>query len=218
MVGELLDALALEDVVLVGNDTGGAIAQLVATSTPERLGRARADQLRRLRALPAADPEAADRRGEGRGRPTTRRFSRSGPGSDASARLARSPTPTSTTSSPSGSSPRSPTAGSRERPATLHRLAEPARRRSGPASAAAAVHQAGAGRVVRRRRVLPARGRPAAGRRPTQQSTRGDRERENVLDDRPTRPARRADRGHGGRPSRQTGSLRPPRARSGGSH
>jgi pimeloyl-ACP methyl ester carboxylesterase len=38
MVGELLDALALEDVVLVGNDTGGAIAQLVATSTPERLG------------------------------------------------------------------------------------------------------------------------------------------------------------------------------------
>ena len=38
MVGALLDALALEDVVLVGNDTGGAIAQLVATSTPERLG------------------------------------------------------------------------------------------------------------------------------------------------------------------------------------
>ena len=38
MVGELLDALALEDVVLVGNDTGGAIAQLVATSAPERLG------------------------------------------------------------------------------------------------------------------------------------------------------------------------------------
>jgi pimeloyl-ACP methyl ester carboxylesterase len=38
MVGELLDALALEDVVLVGNDTGGAIAQLVATSAPDRLG------------------------------------------------------------------------------------------------------------------------------------------------------------------------------------
>jgi pimeloyl-ACP methyl ester carboxylesterase len=38
MVGELLEALALEDVVLVGNDTGGAIAQLVATSTPELLG------------------------------------------------------------------------------------------------------------------------------------------------------------------------------------
>ena len=38
MVGELLHALALEDIVLVGNDTGGAIAQLVATSAPEGLG------------------------------------------------------------------------------------------------------------------------------------------------------------------------------------
>jgi pimeloyl-ACP methyl ester carboxylesterase len=38
MVGELLDALSLDDVVLVGNDTGGALAQLVATGTPERLG------------------------------------------------------------------------------------------------------------------------------------------------------------------------------------
>jgi pimeloyl-ACP methyl ester carboxylesterase len=38
LVRELLDALALDDVVLVGNDTGGALAQLVATRTPERLG------------------------------------------------------------------------------------------------------------------------------------------------------------------------------------
>jgi pimeloyl-ACP methyl ester carboxylesterase len=38
MVGELLDELSLEDVVLVGNDTGGAIAQVVATTTPGRLG------------------------------------------------------------------------------------------------------------------------------------------------------------------------------------
>lgn len=38
MVGEFLEALALEDVILVGNDTGGAIAQLVATTSPERLG------------------------------------------------------------------------------------------------------------------------------------------------------------------------------------
>jgi hypothetical protein len=37
-VGELLDALELENVVLVGNDTGGAIAQIVATTTPDRLG------------------------------------------------------------------------------------------------------------------------------------------------------------------------------------
>lgn len=38
MVGELLEALDLDDVVLVGNDTGGAIAQIVATATPDRLG------------------------------------------------------------------------------------------------------------------------------------------------------------------------------------
>ncbi|MGH3260356.1 MAG: alpha/beta fold hydrolase, partial [Trebonia sp.] len=38
IVGELLEALDLEDVVLVGNDTGGAIAQIVATSAPARLG------------------------------------------------------------------------------------------------------------------------------------------------------------------------------------
>ena len=34
-----MDALELEDVTLVGNDTGGAICQLVATRHPERLGR-----------------------------------------------------------------------------------------------------------------------------------------------------------------------------------
>jgi pimeloyl-ACP methyl ester carboxylesterase len=38
MVGELLQALGLEDVVLVGNDTGGALAQVVAASPPDRLG------------------------------------------------------------------------------------------------------------------------------------------------------------------------------------
>jgi pimeloyl-ACP methyl ester carboxylesterase len=38
IVAELLDQLDLEDVVLVGNDTGGAIAQIVATSAPDRLG------------------------------------------------------------------------------------------------------------------------------------------------------------------------------------
>ncbi len=37
-VAELLGALELDDVVLVGNDTGGAIAQLVAVDAPERLG------------------------------------------------------------------------------------------------------------------------------------------------------------------------------------
>jgi pimeloyl-ACP methyl ester carboxylesterase len=38
IVAEFLEALELEDVVLVGNDTGGAIAQIMATTTPERLG------------------------------------------------------------------------------------------------------------------------------------------------------------------------------------
>jgi pimeloyl-ACP methyl ester carboxylesterase len=38
LVAELLEALDLEDVVLVGNDTGGAIAQVVAVERPERLG------------------------------------------------------------------------------------------------------------------------------------------------------------------------------------
>lgn len=36
IVADLLEALELEDVLLVGNDTGGAIAQIVATSTPAR--------------------------------------------------------------------------------------------------------------------------------------------------------------------------------------
>jgi pimeloyl-ACP methyl ester carboxylesterase len=38
MVDQFLAALELDDVVLVGSDTGGAIAQLVATTRPERLG------------------------------------------------------------------------------------------------------------------------------------------------------------------------------------
>jgi pimeloyl-ACP methyl ester carboxylesterase len=38
LVGNFFDALALEDVVLVGNDTGGAICQIVAGSGSPRLG------------------------------------------------------------------------------------------------------------------------------------------------------------------------------------
>jgi pimeloyl-ACP methyl ester carboxylesterase len=37
-IGEFLDALELSDVVLVGNDTGGAVSQIVATSHADRLG------------------------------------------------------------------------------------------------------------------------------------------------------------------------------------
>lgn len=39
LVAAFLDALDLRDVTLVANDTGGAIAQLVAAGHPERLGR-----------------------------------------------------------------------------------------------------------------------------------------------------------------------------------
>ena len=39
VVADFIDELGLEDVTLVGNDTGGAICQLVATRHPEHLGR-----------------------------------------------------------------------------------------------------------------------------------------------------------------------------------
>lgn len=39
LVAQALDALELEDVTLVGNDTGGALCQLVVTTRPERVGR-----------------------------------------------------------------------------------------------------------------------------------------------------------------------------------
>lgn len=39
MIAELLAALDLRDVTLVGNDTGGALCQLLVTRQPERVGR-----------------------------------------------------------------------------------------------------------------------------------------------------------------------------------
>jgi pimeloyl-ACP methyl ester carboxylesterase len=39
LISEFLEALELEDVTLIGNDTGGALCQLVATRHPERLAR-----------------------------------------------------------------------------------------------------------------------------------------------------------------------------------
>jgi len=39
MVADFMAALDLRDVTLVGNDTGGAICQLVVTNHPERIGR-----------------------------------------------------------------------------------------------------------------------------------------------------------------------------------
>lgn len=39
LVAELMEALDLQDVTLIGNDTGGAICQHIAVNHPERLGR-----------------------------------------------------------------------------------------------------------------------------------------------------------------------------------
>src|SRR5215212_12181235 len=39
LVADAIAALELDDVTLAGNDTGGAIAQIVATRRPERIGR-----------------------------------------------------------------------------------------------------------------------------------------------------------------------------------
>src|SRR5437588_2553337 len=39
MIAELLERLELEDVTLVGNDTGGALCQIAAADHPERLAR-----------------------------------------------------------------------------------------------------------------------------------------------------------------------------------
>jgi pimeloyl-ACP methyl ester carboxylesterase len=39
MIAEFLDALGLEDVTLVGNDSGGGLCQLVVTRHPRRIGR-----------------------------------------------------------------------------------------------------------------------------------------------------------------------------------
>jgi pimeloyl-ACP methyl ester carboxylesterase len=39
LIADALDALALEEVTLVGNDTGGALCQIVVTRRPERVGR-----------------------------------------------------------------------------------------------------------------------------------------------------------------------------------
>jgi pimeloyl-ACP methyl ester carboxylesterase len=39
LVADVLDRLDLQDVTLVGNDTGGGLCQLVVTSRPERVGR-----------------------------------------------------------------------------------------------------------------------------------------------------------------------------------
>ena len=60
---ELLDALDLHDVVLVGNDTGGGLCQLALAGRPPPGRRARAHQLRCIRAVPTTVLRAALPRG-----------------------------------------------------------------------------------------------------------------------------------------------------------
>ena len=65
LIGHVLEALGLDDVTIVGNDTGGAICQLlVADKKQRRVGAAGADQLRRLRELSAEGVCTAVRRSE----------------------------------------------------------------------------------------------------------------------------------------------------------
>ena len=49
MVAGLIERLDLRDVTLVGNDTGGAICQIVISRASRAYRKARVDQLRRLR-------------------------------------------------------------------------------------------------------------------------------------------------------------------------
>ena len=62
MLGEFLDALKIDQVDLVGNDSGGGIAQIFAALYPERVAQPHADQLRRARQLAAARPSSLSSR------------------------------------------------------------------------------------------------------------------------------------------------------------
>ena len=54
MIGELIRELGLEDVTLVGNDTGGALCQMFVVAQPRGREATGAHQLRRVRPVPAA--------------------------------------------------------------------------------------------------------------------------------------------------------------------
>ena len=69
IVGKVRKELGAEDAILVGNDSGGAISQLLVTSDPTRVRGAGAHQLRHVRALPARVLRADVPRGEEPGGP-----------------------------------------------------------------------------------------------------------------------------------------------------
>ncbi len=78
MIAELFTRLELEDVTLVGNDTGGALCQLVIDRHPERIGRLVLTNCDAFENFPPAAfrPRRADAR-PGSGRRRSRRAARS---------------------------------------------------------------------------------------------------------------------------------------------
>lgn len=60
IVADVLAALELKDVVLVGNDTGGVVTQLVAVHYPERLGALVLTSCDAFEHFSAADPQTGD--------------------------------------------------------------------------------------------------------------------------------------------------------------
>ena len=62
MVREFLDAMGIDHVDLIGNDSGGAIAQIFAANHPHRLRTLDAHQLRHARQLAARVDQALDPR------------------------------------------------------------------------------------------------------------------------------------------------------------
>ena len=59
LVSDFIAALGLDNVTIVGNDTGGAICQLLLAGDAGRIGARGADQLRRVRDVPAPRARAA---------------------------------------------------------------------------------------------------------------------------------------------------------------
>ena len=191
MVDEFLTALDLDDVVLVGNDTGGAIAQIVAGEFGDRVGALVLTSCDAFEHFPppilaplitatkvppvfrAALKTMGTKIGRRRAYGALSHGDLDALTAEWTRRLVRDP-------------------GIAE---DLRRFtaSEPAEhpRRGGQA---AAVHQAGTDRLVGRRRVLRAGGRPAAGPGAARRAPGGHRERADLLDARPARCAGRPDR------------------------
>ena len=161
-VGAFLDALGLDDVVLVGNDTGGLVAQLVAVDHGERLG---ALVLTSCDAFEHFPPPILRPFVLGLAHPATWRARRPSAGSEGRpAAGLRRPRPRRRGAARGRVGPAGAGRSARGRgPAGADVLAAPADL-AGRRGAPRRVHSAGARRVVGRRPLLPGRRRPPAGR------------------------------------------------------